>query len=121
MSSSFSCFGCHGWIDPDRLGQGVWFWDVSNEAFGVTGPGGLKGPSALVQDALGSMVLRSAVLDWYRDHLVESPSSDRVDRIISAAVRSFETAFFPAYTASSQAQPGSGLMPCWYPPQLGRR
>ena len=35
--------------------------------------------------------LRSAVLDWYREHFVESPSSDR---IISAAVRSFETAFF---------------------------
>ena len=38
--------------------------------------------------------LRSAVLDWYREHLVESPSSDRIDRIITAAVRSFETAFF---------------------------
>ena len=38
--------------------------------------------------------LRSAVLDWYRERLVESPSSDRIDRIISAAVRSFETAFF---------------------------
>ena len=38
--------------------------------------------------------LRSAVLDWYREHLVESPSSDRIDRIVSAAVRSFETAFF---------------------------
>ena len=38
--------------------------------------------------------LRSAVLDWCREHFVESPSSDRIDRIISAAVRSFETAFF---------------------------
>jgi len=38
--------------------------------------------------------LRSAVLDWYREHLVESPSSDRIDRIISAAVHRFETAFF---------------------------
>ena len=38
--------------------------------------------------------LRSAVLDWYREHQIESPSSDRIDRIISAAVRSFETAFF---------------------------
>ena len=38
--------------------------------------------------------LRSAVLDWYREHFVESPSSDRIDRIISAALRSFETAFF---------------------------
>ena len=38
--------------------------------------------------------LRSAVLDWYREHFVESPSSDRIDRIISAAVHSFETAFF---------------------------
>ena len=32
-------------------------WDPSNEAFGVTGPGGLKGPPALVQHALGSMVM----------------------------------------------------------------
>ena len=38
--------------------------------------------------------LRSAVLDWYREHFVESPSSDRIDRIISAALHSFETAFF---------------------------
>ena len=35
--------------------------------------------------------LRSAVLDWCREHRIEPPSSDR---IISAAVRSFETAFF---------------------------
>ena len=32
-------------------------WDPSNEAFGMTGPGGLKGPPALVQHALGSMVM----------------------------------------------------------------
>ena len=32
-------------------------WDPSNEAFGVTSPGGLKGPPALVQHALGSMVM----------------------------------------------------------------
>ena len=38
--------------------------------------------------------LRSAVLDWCREHRIEPPSSDRIDRIISAAVRSFETAFF---------------------------
>ena len=40
--SSFSCCGCHGWIDPDRFGQGLWFWDATNEAFGMTGPGGLN-------------------------------------------------------------------------------
>ena len=32
-------------------------WDASNEAFGMTGPGGLKGPPALVQHALGSMMM----------------------------------------------------------------
>ena len=32
-------------------------WDPSNEAFGMTDPGGLKGPPALVQHALGSMVV----------------------------------------------------------------
>ena len=57
LLSSFSCCGSHGWIDPDRFGQGVWFWDASNEAFGMTGPSGLKGPPALVQHALGSMVM----------------------------------------------------------------
>ena len=38
--------------------------------------------------------LRSAVLDWCREHRIEPPSSDRIDRVISAAVRGFETAFF---------------------------
>ena len=38
--------------------------------------------------------LRSAVLDWCREHLIEPPSSDRIDRVISTAVRGFETAFF---------------------------
>ena len=32
-------------------------WDPSNEAFGMTGPGGLKGPPALLQHALGSIVM----------------------------------------------------------------
>ena len=47
----------YGWIDPDGFGQGLWFWDASNEAFGMTGPGGLKGPPALVQHPLGTMVM----------------------------------------------------------------
>ena len=66
--------------------------------------------------------LRSAVLDWCREHFVEPPSSDRIDRIISAAVRSFETAFFAGpYMVSSQVQPGSGLTPCWLHPQQRSR
>ena len=32
-------------------------WDPSNEAFGMTGPGGLQGPPALLQHALGSIVM----------------------------------------------------------------
>ena len=32
-------------------------WDPSNEAFGMTGPGGLKGPPALLQHVLGSIVM----------------------------------------------------------------
>ena len=40
--------------------------------------------------------LRSAVLDWCREHRIEPPSSDRIDRVVGAAVRSFETAFFAA-------------------------
>ena len=38
--------------------------------------------------------LRSAVVDWCREHHIEPPRSDRIDRVISAAVRGFETAFF---------------------------
>ena len=40
--------------------------------------------------------LRSAVLDWCREHRIEPPSSDRIDRVVGAAVRSFETSFFAA-------------------------
>ena len=32
-------------------------WDPSNEAFGMTDPGGLKGPPALLQHAPGSIVM----------------------------------------------------------------
>ena len=38
--------------------------------------------------------LKSAVLDWCREHSIEPPTSDRIDRVIGAAVRAFETAFF---------------------------
>ena len=38
-------------------GRGIRLWDPSNEAFGMTGPGGLKGPPALLQHALGSIVM----------------------------------------------------------------
>jgi hypothetical protein len=38
--------------------------------------------------------LKSAVLDWCREHGIEPPTSDRIDRVIGAAVRAFETAFF---------------------------
>ena len=41
-------------------------WDALNEAFGMTGPGGLKGPSALVQHALGSMMM-NVVRGEHRD------------------------------------------------------
>ena len=41
-------------------------WDPSNEAFGMTGPGGLKGPPALLQHALGSIVM-DAVRGEHRD------------------------------------------------------
>ena len=57
MRYSFSCCGCHRWVDPDGLGKGIRLWDPSNEAFGMTGPGGLKGPAALLQHALGSIVM----------------------------------------------------------------
>ena len=32
-------------------------WDPANEAFGMTAPGGLKGPPAVFQNALGSMMM----------------------------------------------------------------
>ena len=34
------------------------------------------------------------MLDWCRDHSIEPPTSDRIDRVSGAAVRAFETAFF---------------------------
>ncbi len=40
--------------------------------------------------------LRSAALDWCREHKIEPPSNDRLDRIMKSAVYSFETAFFTA-------------------------
>lgn len=40
--------------------------------------------------------LHGAALDWCREHKIEPPSSDRLDRIMKSAVHSFETAFFAA-------------------------
>jgi len=40
--------------------------------------------------------LRSAALDWCREHKIEPPSNDRIARILKSAVHSFETAFFTA-------------------------
>ena len=54
--SSFSCCGCHG--GSRRLGEaGSELWNSSNEALEMTGPGGLKGPPALLQHAPGSIVM----------------------------------------------------------------
>ena len=44
------------WSRP-ASGKEVWPWDAPNEALGMTGPGGLKGPSPLVQHAFDSMVM----------------------------------------------------------------
>jgi TnpA family transposase len=38
--------------------------------------------------------LQSAVFDWCREHGIEPPTSDRIDRVIGASVRAFETDFF---------------------------
>lgn len=38
--------------------------------------------------------VQSAVFDWCREHGIEPPTSDRIDRFIGAAVRAFETDFF---------------------------
>lgn len=38
--------------------------------------------------------LQSAVFDWCREHGIEPPTSDRIDRVIGASVHAFETDFF---------------------------
>lgn len=38
--------------------------------------------------------LKAAVLDWCREHGIEPPTSERIDRVIGAAVRTFEKEFF---------------------------
>jgi hypothetical protein len=38
--------------------------------------------------------LRLSVLEWCRDHRIEPPSSDRIDRLVGSAVRTFENKFF---------------------------
>jgi hypothetical protein len=38
--------------------------------------------------------LRAAVLDWCQEHRIEPPTNDRIDRLIGAAVHTFENAFF---------------------------
>ena len=60
LLNSFSWFHCHGWIAPDGYEQGARFWEASNEALGMTGPGGLKGPPTLVQHAPSSVVMSTA-------------------------------------------------------------
>ena len=69
-------------------------WDPSNEAFGMTGPGGLKGPPALLQHALGSIVMH-VVRGEHRDPAMamfgvvprEEPSAegDRGGDVVEAA------------------------------------
>lgn len=38
--------------------------------------------------------IRSAALDWCRDHKIEPPTADRLDRVIGSTVYTFESAFF---------------------------
>ncbi len=38
--------------------------------------------------------LKAAVLDWCRDHHIEPPTNDRIDRLVGAAVHSFENQLF---------------------------
>ena len=38
--------------------------------------------------------LRLSVLDWCREHRIEPPTNDRIDRLIGSAVRTFENKFF---------------------------
>ncbi|MCP4410675.1 MAG: hypothetical protein GY807_23630 [Gammaproteobacteria bacterium] len=38
--------------------------------------------------------LRDAVLDWCKEHCIEPPTNDRIDRLIGGAVRTFEIEFF---------------------------
>ena len=40
--------------------------------------------------------LKAAVLDWCREHSIEPPTSERIDRLINAAVRAYEAGFFAA-------------------------
>jgi hypothetical protein len=40
--------------------------------------------------------LKAAVLEWCWEHRIEPPTPDRMERIVGAAVRRFETAFFAA-------------------------
>lgn len=40
--------------------------------------------------------LKAAVLDWCREHKIEPPTPERIDRVINAAVRAYESSFFAA-------------------------
>ena len=38
--------------------------------------------------------LKAVVLDWCRDHHIEPPTNERIDRLVGAAVRQFENRLF---------------------------
>ena len=50
LLSSFSCCGCHRWVDPDGLGKGIRLWETS------------KGPPALLQHVIVFPPWRCSVL-----------------------------------------------------------
>jgi hypothetical protein len=38
--------------------------------------------------------LKAAVLDWCRDHHIEPPTNERIDRLVGAVIRRFENQLF---------------------------
>ncbi len=46
--------------------------------------------------------LRLSVLDWCREHRIEPPTNDRIDRLVGSAVRTFENKRVFSYTLSNE-------------------
>ena len=57
LLTRFSCCGSGGWVDPDGFGKRGGFRGAVDEAFGVKGPGGLQGTSALSQHIRYSVMM----------------------------------------------------------------
>ncbi len=58
----------------------------------------------VVPEDQGLNYLRFSVLEWCREHRIEPPTNERIDRVVGSAVRTFENKFFEGIKSKLSAE-----------------